>query len=137
MLCLRTQGVLGEVVHGRGQACSTGSEAFPEVQAKPLMKSTISGTLLQSLLKPCLPWGKSLAPQESSYGSAPAARETPSSSSVPPAPSTAEAEHCASWQKNSVFKSSSIITEQTKGRAGWELKGNKLKTGTIYKEESS
>ena len=66
VLCLRTQGVLGEVVHGRGQACGTGSEAFPEVQGKPLMRSTTSGALLQSLLKPCLlPWVKSLAPQES------------------------------------------------------------------------
>lgn len=104
-------------------------EAFPGgAKGSLLMRSATSGTLLQSCLKACLPRGKSQAVQASVQRSTQEpARETPSSSSVPPVPSTVKAQHCTSQQKMNVYKSSSTITEQT-NRTSLELKGNTLNT---------
>lgn len=108
-----------------------------EVQGKPFMKTTTSGTLLHSLLKPCLPWGVTCTTGVC------LGEHTRSSERIPFLLQCFSSALC--WQslavcqlaKDECFQSNSIITEQTKRRAGLEPKGNKLIIVTIYNEESS
>ena len=108
-----------------------------EVQGKPFMKTTTSGTLLHSLLKPCLPWGVTCTTGVC------LGEHTRSSERIPFLLQCFSSALC--WQslavcqlaKDECFQSNSIITEQTKRRAGLEPKGNKLIIVTIYNEKSS
>lgn len=123
VLFLRTQRVLGEgeVVHGRFQACSTCSEAFPGGAREAIYGKYHRWHSAAQPLKPCLPWGDTCT-----LGVCLGERTEAAEKPLPPPvflrrPLLAELH---SWQKMSVFKSNPIITEQTKRRAGLEPRGN-------------
>lgn len=121
--------VLGQVVHERWHLLWS----FPRrCEGQPFMRSTTSGTLLQScLLKACLPRGRLHALEEHPRTSKrnPLLFQYPSSALYWQSLTSHQlAKDCLQVQ----------LLPQSRQKEGqvWKLKGRKLTTGTIYKDES-